>query len=159
MAVTLANSGNRGRRVSAGRLKTSCRAGFQRGKGDQVRYVRRGTRPAKGSSRLCPVAILKNQKREAFAQVVALNECSGAKSYRRHISGGKCSDRTAEVAASELLRRDSEVVLRVAELRAASAAVAERDFDLTRSAWLARLLALADKAEDAGDYSAALLPF
>ncbi len=33
--------------------------------------------------------------------------------------------------------------------------MAERDFDLTRSAWQARLLALAGKAEAAGDYSAA----
>ena len=45
--------------------------------------------------------------------------------------------------------------MRISELRAASAAVAEREFDLTRSAWLARLLGLADKAEQAGDYSAA----
>ncbi len=85
----------------------------------------------------------------------AENECSGAESYRRHISGGKCSDRTAEVAASELLRRDSEVALRVAELRAVSAVVADRDFGSSRSAWLARLLTLPEKAEAAGDYSAA----
>ena len=101
------------------------------------------------------MAILTNSKRESFAQAMASNECSGAEAYRRHVSRGKCSDRTAEVAASALLRPDSEVALRVAELRAAAAAVAEREFNLTRSAWLARLLALADKAENAGDYSAA----
>ena len=101
------------------------------------------------------MAILTNRKREAFAQAVAENECSRAEAYRRHVSRGNCSDRTAEVAASELLRPDSEVALRVSELRAASSVVAERDFGLSRSAWLARLLALADKAEAAGDYSAA----
>jgi hypothetical protein len=92
------------------------------------------------------MAILTNTKREAFAQALAGNECSGAEAYRRHVSRGKCSNRTAEVSASALLRPGSEVALRVAELRAAAAVVAEWDFGLWRSAWRARLLMRADKA-------------
>lgn len=98
---------------------------------------------------------LKSRKREAFAQAVAANECSAAEAYRRHVSRGNCTVRTAEVAASQLLRAGSEVALRVSELRKLSAVVAEREFSLTRTAWLGRLLRLADEAEAAGDYSAA----
>lgn len=102
-----------------------------------------------------PSQPLKNRRHEAFAQAVAVNECSGAEAYRRHVSGGKCSARTAEVSASALLRASSEVAMRVSALRDAAARVAERKFALTRSAWLQRLLTLADKAEAAGDFAAA----
>ena len=97
---------------------------------------------------------LKNPRHEAFAQAVSKGT-KGAAAYRKHVSGGKCSDRTAEVAASVLLKEGTEVALRVAELKQRSSDVAERHFDFSRERWLARLLGIAEKAEAAHDFAAA----
>ena len=96
---------------------------------------------------------LKNPKHEAFAQAVALN-MPASQAYREHVSGGKCSDRTAEVTGSSL-SNNSEVALRIEELRAKVAAKADRKFDLSKEAWLERLARIAASAEESEDFSAA----
>ena len=60
--------------------------------------------------------VLKNPKHERFAQAVATGS-SGAEAYRKHVSGGKCSNATAEVTSCQMLRDGSKVALRVSELR------------------------------------------
>jgi hypothetical protein len=97
---------------------------------------------------------LKNPKHEAFAQAVASGS-SGAAAYRDHVSGGKCSSGTGEVAASRLLKDGSKVALRIAELRAKAGQIADQRFSVRRESWLARLLGIADKAEAAHDFAAA----
>lgn len=96
---------------------------------------------------------LKNPKHEEFAQAVALN-MPASQAYREHVSGGKCSDRTAEVTGSSL-SNNSEVALRIEELRAKVAAKADRKFDLSKEAWLERLARIAASAEESEDFSAA----
>ena len=96
---------------------------------------------------------LKNPKHEAFAQAVALT-MPASQAYREHVSGGKCSDRTAEVTGSSL-SNNSEVALRIEELRAKVAAKADRKFDLSKEAWLERLARIAASAEESEDFSAA----
>jgi phage terminase small subunit len=91
--------------------------------------------------------MLTNPRHEAFAQAVALGK-SGAAAYRECVSGGKCSDRTAEVASSRLLTEGSEVAVRVAELREKVAAKVEKK-------WLDRLSGIATAAEESEDFSAA----
>jgi hypothetical protein len=98
--------------------------------------------------------MLTNPRHEAFAQAVALGK-SGAAAYRECVSGGKCSDRTAEVASSRLLTEGSEVAVRVAELREKVAAKVEKKFDLTKDKWLDRLSGIATAAEESEDFSAA----
>ncbi len=102
-----------------------------------------------------PSKPLDNPRHEAFAHAVAMNECSGAEAYRRHVSGGKCSEGTAAVSACNMLKAGSNVALRVEAIRAATAKIAEKKFALSREKWLARFIAIADKAEEAGDYAAA----
>jgi hypothetical protein len=99
------------------------------------------------------MSALKNPKHEAFAQAVALN-MPASQAYREHVSGGKCSDRTAEVTGSSL-SNNSEVALRIEELRAKVAAKADRKFDLSKEAWLERLARIAASAEESEDFSAA----
>jgi len=96
---------------------------------------------------------LKNQKHEAFAQAIALGT-SASQAYIEHVSGGKCSDATAETTGPKLAR-DSQVALRITELRGRVAQAADKKFDLTKEKWLQRLVGIADKAEDAEDFSAA----
>jgi hypothetical protein len=96
---------------------------------------------------------LKNPKHEKFAQAVALNTPASV-AYRQHVSGGKCSDGTAEVTGSTL-SNESKVALRIAELREKVAEKAEKKFDMTKDKWLERLHGIATKAEDVADFSAA----
>jgi hypothetical protein len=98
--------------------------------------------------------MLANPRHEAFAQAVALGK-SGAAAYRECVSGGKCSDRTAEVASSRLLTEGSEVAVRVAELRGKVAAKVEKRFSMDRDRWLEELAGIAQEARGAEDYSAA----
>lgn len=96
---------------------------------------------------------LKNPKHEKFAQACALNVPASV-AYREHVSGGKCSDGTAEVTGSTL-SNESKVALRIAELRNKVALKAEKSFDMTKDKWLERLHGIATKAEDVADFSAA----
>lgn len=57
---------------------------------------------------------------------------SGAAAYRKHVSKGKCTDRTAEVTASKLLVEGSEVSLRVEELRDAANRITEQKLNFTK---------------------------
>ena len=98
--------------------------------------------------------MLKNPKHEAFAQAVALGS-SAAEAYRVHVSGGKCSDRTAEVNSSLLLKQGTEVSLRLSVLRKSVAETVQTAFNMTKDQWLKRLSKIADQAEDNGDFSAA----
>ena len=96
---------------------------------------------------------LKNQKHEAFAQAVALG-MPASQAYAQHVSGGKCSEGTAEVTGCRM-SKDSKVALRIAELRKSVGEAADKKFGLTKEKWLDRLVTIADKAEDAEDFSAA----
>jgi phage terminase small subunit len=96
---------------------------------------------------------LKNSKWEKFAQAVALNT-PASQAYRECVSGGKCSDRTAEVTGSKLTQ-DSEIALRIAELRSKVSEKAEAKFGMTKDKWLDELAAIASEARQTGDYSAA----
>lgn len=97
--------------------------------------------------------VLKNQKWEKFAQAVALGMPS-SQAYTEHISGGKCSDRTAEVEGSKLAN-SPEVSLRISELREKVANSVERKFAMTKDKWLDELAAIASEARQTGDFSAA----
>ena len=96
---------------------------------------------------------LKNPKHEKFAQACALNVPASV-AYREHVSGGKCSDSTAEVTGSTL-SNDSKVSLRIAELRARVAKKADDAFDMSKDNWLAELRDIATKAKQVADFSAA----
>lgn len=97
---------------------------------------------------------LKNQKHEAFAQAVALG-MPASQAYVEHVSrGGKCSERTAEVEGSKLAN-NPDLSLRIAELRKGVGEAADKKFGLTKEKWLDRLVTIADKAEEAEDFSAA----
>ena len=74
--------------------------------------------------------------------------------YRQHVSGGKCSDGTAEVTGSTL-SNESKVALRIAELRARVAKKADDAFDMSKDSWLAELRDIATKAKQVADFSAA----
>lgn len=96
---------------------------------------------------------LKNPKHEAFAQAYALG-MPASQAYVECVSIGKaCSDRTAEVTGSKLTK-ESEIALRIAELRKKVGDEADRKFNLTKDRWLDRLEKIADKAEEAEDFSA-----
>jgi hypothetical protein len=97
---------------------------------------------------------LKNQKHEVFAQAVALG-MPASQAYVECVSINKaCSDRTAEVTGSKLTK-DSEIALRIAELRKEVGKAADKKFGLTKDIWLERLEKIASAAEGAKDYSAA----
>ena len=99
------------------------------------------------------MSALKNSKWEKFAQAVALN-MPASQAYFECVSGGKCSDRTAEVTGSKLTQ-DSEIALRIAELRGKVAEKAEAKFDMSKDKWLERLARIAASAEKVADFSAA----
>ena len=99
------------------------------------------------------MAALSNIKHEEFAQNCALNVPS-SQAYRDCVSGGKCSERTAEVEGSKLAK-SPEIALRIAELREKVAESADKKFDLTKEKWLDRLEGIAKKAEKAEDFTAA----
>lgn len=96
---------------------------------------------------------LKNPKHEAFAQAVALN-MPASHAYAEYVSGGKCSESTAETTGPKLAK-ESQIALRIAELRKGVAEKVEKKFDMTKEKWLERLATIADKAEGAKDFSAA----
>jgi len=96
---------------------------------------------------------LKNQKYETFAQAVALG-MPASQAYVEHVSGGKCSEATAETTGPKLAR-DSQIALRISELRKGVSDAAEKKFNLTKDKWLDRLEGIAGKAEEIGDFSAA----
>lgn len=101
---------------------------------------------------------LKNKKHEAFAQAVALG-MPASQAYVEFVSGGKCSERTAEVTGSKMAKGSeeygSEIALRIAELRKGVGEAAEKKFNLTKEKWLDRLEGIAGLAEKAADFSAA----
>lgn len=96
---------------------------------------------------------LKNTRHEAFAQAVALG-MPASQAYADCVSGGKCSERTAEVEGSKLAN-SPELSLRIADLRKGISDTIEKKFRLTKEKWFERLDTIADKAENAGDFSAA----
>jgi len=96
---------------------------------------------------------LKNPKHEAFAQAVALN-MPASQAYAEYVSGGKCSERTAEVNGSSLAL-GTEVALRITELRERVGKAADKKFDMTKEAWLEELREIATEARMAEDFSAA----
>jgi hypothetical protein len=96
---------------------------------------------------------LKNPKHEAFAQAVALN-MPASQAYAEYVSGGKCSERTAEVTGSSLAN-SSEVALRIIELRGRVSDRIEKKFDMTKDKWLDELAAIAKESRETGDFSAA----
>ncbi len=96
---------------------------------------------------------LKNPKHEAFAQAVALN-MPASQAYAEYVSGGKCSERTAEVEGSKLAN-SPDLSLRIEELRERVGDSAEKKFDMTKDKWLARLAGIAKKAEEVADFQAA----
>jgi hypothetical protein len=96
---------------------------------------------------------LKNQKHEAFAQAVALGMPAG-QAYLEHVSMWRCSEATAETTGPKLAR-DSQIALRISELRKEVGKAADKKFGLTKDIWLERLEKIASAAEGAKDYSAA----
>jgi len=96
---------------------------------------------------------LKNLKWEKFAQAVALN-MPASQAYAEYVSGGKCSERTAEVEGSKLAN-SPDLTLRIEELQGRVGDSADKKFDMTKEKWLDRLAGIADKAEALKDFSAA----
>ena len=99
------------------------------------------------------MAALSNTKHEQFAQNCALG-MPLSQAYRDCVSGGKCTDRTAEVEGSKLAN-SPDLSLRISELRTAIGKQVEKKFALTRESWLDRLVTIAEKAEKSEDFSAA----
>ncbi len=97
---------------------------------------------------------LKNPKHEAFAQKVALG-ASAAWAYRQHVAEDPNGDPISIDPRASKLANDDKVKARIAELRGKVAESAEKKFDMTKEKWLERLATIAEKAEDAEDFSAA----
>lgn len=96
---------------------------------------------------------LKNPKHERFAQAVALNT-PASQAYREQVSGGKCSESTAETTGPKLAK-ESHIALRIAELRESVGKTVEKKFNLTKESWLEELREIATEARMAEDFSAA----
>jgi len=96
---------------------------------------------------------LDNLKHEAFAQDVALG-MSAAESYRKNVSGGKCSTATAETTGPKLAR-DSQIALRISSLKERMSIKADKKFDLSKDKWLESMHRIARLAEESEDFSAA----
>jgi hypothetical protein len=97
---------------------------------------------------------LENPKYEAFAQDVALN-VPAAQAYRAHVAKDPNGSALSIDPKASKLAGDSKVKARIEELRGKVAAAADKKFDLTKEKWLNRLVTIADKAENAEDFSAA----
>lgn len=97
--------------------------------------------------------VLKNQKHERFAQAVALG-MSAAKAYRQHVARKNTADSSVETDGPALAR-DSQVALRIEELRGQNAEKIAAKFDMTRETWLEKLAGIANDAHQTGDFSAA----
>ena len=74
--------------------------------------------------------------------------------YAEYVSGGKCSESTAETTGPKLAK-ESQIALRISELRERVSDAAEKKFDMTKDKWLARLAGIAGKAEEVADFQAA----
>jgi hypothetical protein len=96
---------------------------------------------------------LKNPKHEAFAQAVALN-MPASQAYAEYVSGGKCSESTAETTGPKLAK-ESQIALRIVELRGRVSDRIEKKFDMTKDKWLDELAAIAKESRETGDFSAA----
>jgi hypothetical protein len=97
---------------------------------------------------------LKNPKHEAFARAVAMG-AKAATAYREHVATKPdITQGTADVQSCRLAQAPN-VSLRIEELRKSNAEIAEKRFAMTREQWLERLATIAEKAEDAEDFSAA----
>lgn len=97
--------------------------------------------------------VLKNQKHERFAQAVAMG-MSAAEAYRRHVARKNTASTSIETDGPALAR-ESQVSLRISELREKVAAKVEAKFELTRDKWLDELAGIASEARQTGDFSAA----
>ena len=97
---------------------------------------------------------LENPKYEAFAQDVALN-VPAAQAYRAHVAKDPNGPALSIDPKASKLASDGKVKARIAELRKGVGEAADKKFDLTKDKWLHRLVTIADKAEDAKDFSAA----
>lgn len=97
--------------------------------------------------------VLKNQKHERFAQAVAMG-MSAAEAYRRHVARKNTASTSIETDGPALAR-ESQVSLRISELREKVAAKVEAKFELTRDKWLEKLGEIARDAHTSGDFSAA----
>ena len=97
---------------------------------------------------------LENPKYEAFAQDVALN-VPAAQAYRAHVAKDPNGPALSIDPKASKLASDGKVKARIAELRKGVGEAADKKFDLTKDKWLHRLVTIADKAEDAEDFSAA----
>lgn len=95
--------------------------------------------------------MLPNKRRELFAQSV-VSGMSAAEAYRKHWP--KASKATAETNGPEVAR-DTQVKLRISELRELVGRKVDEEFPMTRVEWLKSFARIADKAEDAQDFSAA----
>lgn len=99
--------------------------------------------------------MLANPKHEAFAQAVAAMDGTPAHElYRRHVSSTG-TVKTSQEGASRLMA-SRKIAARIEGLKGAVERVANDEFGLSRQSWLARLLALADKAEQGCNFSAAI---
>ncbi len=96
---------------------------------------------------------LEKPHHERFAQAVALG-MSAAQAYRQHVARKTTSAASIETDGPALAR-ESQVALRIEELRAKVAEKAEKKFSMTRDKWLAELAAIASEARQTGDFSAA----
>ena len=97
--------------------------------------------------------VLKNQKHERFAQACALG-MSAAKAYRQHVARKGTADSSVETDGPALAR-ESQVALRIEELRGQNAEKIAAKFDMTRETWLEKLAGIANDAHQTGDFSAA----
>lgn len=80
---------------------------------------------------------------------------SARNAYRQHVATSpKTTQNAVDVQACNLLK-SPKIALRVQELRESNARRVEKRFEMTRDQWLERLAGIAEKAEDAEDFSAA----
>ena len=99
--------------------------------------------------------MLTNPRHEAFAQAMATMDGTPAdECYRRHVSN-RGTRKTSQEGASRLLA-DRKIAARIKALKGAVERVADEQFGLTRASWLGHFLAVASKAENSGNFSAAV---
>ena len=96
---------------------------------------------------------LEKPHHERFAQAVALG-MSAAQAYRQHVARKNTSAASIETDGPALAR-ESQVALRIEELRGKVAEKAEKKFAMTKDKWLDKLAAIANDAHQSGDFSAA----
>ena len=96
---------------------------------------------------------LEKPHHERFAQAVALG-MSAAQAYRQHVARKNTSAASIETDGPALAG-ESQVALRIEELRGKVAEKAEKKFSMTRDKWLDELAAIASEARQSGDFSAA----